>query len=91
MAPSKGYEKSNNELPAIVEDVESTFYNALEKAGIKRETATPELELFKDITTNPKHGLTWTILNLTRGKILHALNLYQKAFQKVNEMKRLFD
>ncbi|MEM3766681.1 MAG: bifunctional DNA primase/polymerase [Candidatus Bathyarchaeia archaeon] len=50
MAPSKGYEKINNELPAIIDNIESVFYNALKKAGIEKETTISGSDIFNTET-----------------------------------------
>jgi predicted transcriptional regulator len=56
MAPSKGYRRLNDNTPTEVEDLETLFYQALEKAGIKVEKPSQAWFDQPDLSKQPYRG-----------------------------------
>ncbi|MGB9671716.1 MAG: bifunctional DNA primase/polymerase [Candidatus Bathyarchaeales archaeon] len=56
MAPSVGYRKLNDNTPTVVEDLETLFYQALEKAGIKVEKPSQAWFGQPDLAKQPYKG-----------------------------------
>ncbi|MEM0095714.1 MAG: helix-turn-helix domain-containing protein [Candidatus Bathyarchaeia archaeon] len=56
MAPSAGYARLNDNSPTVVQDIETVFYEALEKAGIKTEKLSQVWFDNEDLAKQPYKG-----------------------------------
>lgn len=63
MAPSKGYRRLNDNSPTIVQDVESVFYNALLRIGIKAQKKGSHSFDSKKLTAKPFRDKTPPCVN----------------------------